>query len=250
MSGKLDAKTARMMIWEELRKVAKPDSRFSFNFAEFITDYEGSDKNAELFVQQDFYKQANVLFVTPDNNLEYLREQILLDKKILVMTNYSISRGFFIIKPGMVPEGKEELASTLDGVQRYWKHCTLDALKNEVEHIDLLVTGASAITPGGIRFGKGHGYFDLEWAMLYTAGLVDDSSLLIAVGHDCQIMDVDVEVREFDTAIDYIVTPTKVIATRHEYPRPKRGVIWSMLESDMIGRIPPLQELWWKIACK
>ena len=250
MSGKLDAKTARMMIWEELRKVAKPDSRFSFNFAEFITDYEGSDKNAELFVQQDFYKQADVLFVTPDNNLEYLREKILLDKKTLVMTNYSISRGFFIIKPGMVPEGKEELASTLDGVQRYWKHCTLDALKQEVGHIDLLVTGASAITPGGIRFGKGHGYFDLEWAMLYTAGLVDDSSLLIAVGYDCQIMDVDVEVREFDTAIDYIVTPTKVIATRHEYPRPKRGVIWSMLEADMIGRIPPLQELWWKIACK
>ncbi len=248
--SKLDAKTARVMIWEELRKVARPDSRFSLNFAEFITDYEGSDKCAELFVEQDFYKNANVIFVTPDNNLECLRERILLDKKTMVMTNYSISRGFFLIKPGMVPEGKEELASTLDGVQRFWKHCTLAALKEEVGHIDLLVTGASAITPGGIRFGKGHGYFDLEWAMLYTEKIVDENSLLIAVGHDCQIMDVDVEVREFDTAIDYIVTPTRVLATRHEYPRPVRGVIWSMLEDDMLGRIPPLQELWWKINCK
>ena len=43
MSEKMHAKEARIMIWEELRKVAKPDSRFSFNFAEFITDYEGSD---------------------------------------------------------------------------------------------------------------------------------------------------------------------------------------------------------------
>lgn len=247
---KMDAKTARVMIWEELRKVAKPDSRFSFDFAEFITDYEGSELGAQLFVQQDFYKNADVIFVTPDNNLEHLRELILLDKKTLVMTNYGISRGFFILKPGMVPEGKEELASTLDGAGRYWRHCSLQALKDEVGHIDVLVTGASAITPGGVRFGKGHGYFDLEWAMLYTMGIVDTSSLLIAAGHDCQVVDVEVEVREFDTAIDYIVTPTRVIATRHEYPRPVKGVLWSLLEDDMLGRILPLQELWWKVVCK
>lgn len=150
----------------------------------------------------------------------------------------------------MVPEGKEELASTLDGIQRFWKHCTLAQLKEKVTHIDMLVTGASAITPSGIRFGKGHGYFDLEWAMLYTMELVSEQSVIVAAGHDCQVVDVDVEVREYDTAIDYIVTPTQVIHTRNEFPRPTRGVIWSMLESDMIGRMPPLQELWWQIACK
>ena len=42
---KMDAKTARIMIWEELRKVARPDSRFSWNFAEFITDYEGTARS-------------------------------------------------------------------------------------------------------------------------------------------------------------------------------------------------------------
>lgn len=248
--NKLDAKTARVMIWEELRKVSYPDSRFSLNFSEFITDYQGSHDGARLFTQQDFYKNASVIFVTPDNNLEKLRELILLDGKTLVMTNYGISRGFFIIKPGMVPKGKEEIASLLDGVQRYWKHCTLAQLKAEVGHIDLLVTGASAITPGGVRFGKGHGYFDLEWAMLYTKKIVDTSSILIAAGHDCQIMDVDVQVRPYDTAIDYIVTPTRVLATRHEYPRPVGGVLWSLLEDDMLGRIPPLQELWWEVSCR
>ena len=40
----------------------------------------------------------------------------------------------------------------------------------------------AAITPSGIRFGKGHGYFDLEWAMLYTKGIVDLNVPVVAVG--------------------------------------------------------------------
>lgn len=247
---KMDATVARLQIWEELRKVARPDSRFSWDFSEFITDYEGSDKCANLLTEQEMYKKAKVIFVTPDNNLEKLREQIIRDKKIMVMTNYSISRGFFLVKPEYIPEGKEEIASLLDGIGRYWKHQTLEQLKESVGHIDMLVTGASAITPSGIRFGKGHGYFDLEWAMLYTYKIVNNDSVIIAVGHDCQVVDVLVEVSEFDTAIDYIVTTTKVIKTRNEFPRPTKGIIWDKLEPGMSERIPPIKEVWGKIHCK
>ncbi|MEL7610560.1 MAG: 5-formyltetrahydrofolate cyclo-ligase [Bacillota bacterium] len=246
----MDATTARIQIWEELRKVAKPDSRFSWEFSEFITDYEGSDLCAQLLTRQEFYKNASVVFITPDNNLEALREIAFRDKKTVVMTNYSISRGFFIIKPGAIPEGKEELASTLDGVSRFWKHQTLAQLKESVGHIDLMVTGASAITPSGIRFGKGHGYFDLEWAMTYMMDLVDLNTPVVAVGHDCQVVDIDVEVRPFDTAIDYIVTPTNVLKTRNEFPKPTGGILWSRLEPGMRERIVPIQELWCKVHCK
>lgn len=250
MISKEEANAVRVQIWENLRKVAKPDSRFSFDFAEFITDYEGSEDGARRLVQQPFYRKADVVFVTPDNNLEYLRQLILEDRKTLVMTNYSISRGFFLIEPGAVPEGKEELASTLDGVARFWKHQTLAQLRESVGHIDLLVTGGSAINLRGIRFGKGHGYFDLEWAMLYSNGLVDDRSVIAAACHDCQVVDVDTDVQPYDTAIDYIVTPTRVIESTHQYPRPKDGIYWSLLDGDMLGRIPPLQECWWAVNCK
>ncbi len=250
MSEKLDAKTARVMIWEQLRKFAKPDSRFSWNFSEFITDYEGSESCARLLVSQDIYKNSGIIFVTPDNNLEHLREQIIRDKKTLLMTNYGIRRGVFAVCPGDVPDGKEELASTLDGVQRFWKFKSLAQVESEFGHIDLLVTGASAITPSGIRFGKGHGYFDLEWAMFHTIGVVNAATPVVAVGHDCQVMDVDVEVRPFDTAIDYIVTTTQVIKTRNEFPKPSEGVLWSLLEKGMLEDILPLQELWARIACK
>ena len=247
---KMDAKTARVKIWEELLKVARPDSKFSWQFSEFIADYEGSDKGAALLASTDMYKNAKVIFITPDNNLEKLRETAFRDKKTVVMTNYGITRGFFLIRPESIPEGKEEVASLLDGVSRYWKHQTLEQLKESVGHIDMLVTGASAITPSGIRFGKGHGYFDLERAMLYTMGIVDGTSVIVGAGHDCQVADVDVTVEEYDTAIDYIVTPTRIIETRHEFPRPTKGIIWCRLAPGMREQIPPVQELWCKVHCK
>lgn len=189
MEKKLDAKEARVQIWEELLRVAKPDSKFSWQFSEFICDYEGSEKGTALLTATDMYKNARVIFITPDNNLETLREQAFRDKKTVVMTNYGITRGFFLIRPGQIPEGKEEIASLLDGVSRYWKHQTLAQLKEAVGHIDMMVTGASAITPSGIRFGKGHGYFDLEYAMLSTVGLCDETTAIVGAGHDVPVVD-------------------------------------------------------------
>ncbi len=49
---------------------------------------------------------------------------------------------------------------------------------------DLMVTGASAVSVNGVRFGKGHGYFDLEWGMFTDIGVADERSPVIAVVHD------------------------------------------------------------------
>ena len=74
--------------------------------------------------------------------------------------------------------------------------------------------------------------------------------MIVGAGHDCQVADVPVEVEEYDTAIDYIVTPTRIIETRHEFPRPKKGIIWSRLSPGMREQIPPVQELWCRTHCK
>lgn len=247
----MDATTARIMVWEKLRKVARADSRFAWDFAEFIADYEGSDKCAELLCNEENYKKAKVVFVTPDANLETFREQCIKDKKIMLMTSGGIKRGIFVIRPGDVPEGREEVASILDGASRFWHYVSLADIAREYGTVDMMVTGASAITPSGIRFGKGHGYFDLEWAMFYENGFVTVDTPVYAVGHDCQVVDgVDLEVEPYDTAMDYIVTTTQVIKTTGEHKKPTHGIIWSALRPDMLRDIPPLQEMWQKIACK
>lgn len=61
MEKKLDAKEARVQIWEELLRVAKPDSKFSWQFSEFICDYEGSEKGTALLTATDMYKNARVI---------------------------------------------------------------------------------------------------------------------------------------------------------------------------------------------
>ena len=55
MEKKLDAKEARVQIWEELLRVAKPDSKFSWQFSEFICDYEGSEKGTVQKRPRDFH---------------------------------------------------------------------------------------------------------------------------------------------------------------------------------------------------
>ena len=118
---KKKAKTARVKIWEELLKVARPDSKFSWQFSEFIADYEGSDKGAALLASTDMYKNAKVIFITPDNNLEKLRETAFRDKKTVVLTNYGITSGFSLIR--LSPSRREGGGCLpLDGVSRYWKH--------------------------------------------------------------------------------------------------------------------------------
>jgi 5-formyltetrahydrofolate cyclo-ligase len=95
-----------------------------------------------------------------------------------------------------------------------------------------------------------HGYFDLEWAFFFTIGVVNIDTPVFCVGHDCQVVDVDVTVEPYDTAIDYIVTPTRVIRTRNEFPKPQNRVYWSLLAPGMREKIPPLQELWMDQFCK
>ena len=38
-----DRKQVRQQVWDKLRGVAKPDSRFHFDFNEYIPDFAGSD---------------------------------------------------------------------------------------------------------------------------------------------------------------------------------------------------------------
>ena len=115
----MDKNKIRKAIWQKLIKVALPDSRFNFNFEEYIPDFLGSNYANELIYNQLEYKNANFIFVTPDNCLETLREQSIKDGKTLIISTYGIYRGFKKIYRDNVPVGQEKFASTLDGLEYY-----------------------------------------------------------------------------------------------------------------------------------
>jgi 5-formyltetrahydrofolate cyclo-ligase len=238
MSSRMEV---RRSIWEELRKVARPDSRFHLDFAEFIPDFEGSDAAVQRLVALDAYRQARSPFITPDNCLEGLRARAIRDGKTVIMTTYGIRRGFVELQPEDVPAGLEDYAVLLDLIEQFGHAISLEELRRRYR-IDLLVTGASAVTTSGLRFGKGHGFFDLEWAMLYQIGVVDVNTPIVAFVHDVQVVELDLEASPFDSICDFIVTPTRLLGIESPH-KPVGGVMWEKLEPGMLEKISSLAEL-------
>jgi 5-formyltetrahydrofolate cyclo-ligase len=231
----------RRSVWEALRRVARPDSRFHLDFSEFIPDFDGSDVALQLLADLDCYRHARTAFITPDNCLESLRARAIRDGKTVIMTTYGIRRGFVELRPEDVPSGLEDYVVLLDLIEQFGREISLEDLRRRYR-LDLLVTGASAVTTSGVRFGKGHGFFDLEWAMLYQIGVVDVDTPIVAFVHDVQVVDLELDASPFDSTCDFIVTPTRLIHVENPQ-KPVTGVMWEKLEPGMLEKISSLAEL-------
>ncbi|MET0702247.1 MAG: 5-formyltetrahydrofolate cyclo-ligase [Mycobacterium sp.] len=231
----------RERIWSELAKVARPDSRFHWDFSSFIADFDGSDTCARKVTELDVYQDGGLMFITPDNSTEAFRLQAMRDERPFLMTTYGLVRGFLYLEANVVPEADRRYAATLDGMDRYARPVTLAEIE-ELAPITLLVTGGSAVSANGVRFGKGHGYFDLEWAMLSEIGRVDDDSQIVDVVHDCQVVDEVLVGEEHDVPVDWIVTPTMATRVR-DSGRQLGRVRWEMLHDSPLRDVEPMREL-------
>ena len=78
--------------------------------------------------------------------------------------------------------------------------------------------------------------------MFSSIGVIDDNTPLLAVVHDCQVIDQKLPVSPYDSITDYIITPTRTIKVEGRKTKPK-GIHWNKLQKGMLEEIPPLQEL-------
>jgi len=232
----------RSRVWEKLLQVAVPDSRFHFDFSSFITDFQGSQAANDRLLALPEYRACNTVFITPDNCLEYFREETLKAGIKILMTTYGIRRGFWLLDPAEINPSLFKYASTLDGMEKVGRMVTLREIVHMKLQIGLMVTGTGAINSKGIRFGKGHGFFDLEWGMLYSLQVVGQETVTVAVVHDCQVIEEELRPEEFDTVCDLILTPTRCIEVGVT-KKPTCGILWDKLQSNMLDDIPPLREL-------
>lgn len=231
----------RQQVWQRLLQVARPDSRFHWDFNQFIPDFAGSERCADRIARTPEYEAANTLLVTPDNSLAALRTLSLQAGKDLVIPSYGLGRGFFWLPHEAVPPGQEAFAATLDGLEVYGQPYALTATR-PAQHPQLLVSGASVLNKQGVRVGLSPSYFDLEWLVLADFGLIQLETPVMTVVHTCQVVELSCEPLSSALVTDWIITPEALYATHSRYPRPDPAT-WTHLPAPMLQEVPFLQEL-------
>jgi 5-formyltetrahydrofolate cyclo-ligase len=236
-----NSRLTRQRIWDRLKAVARPDTRFDMQFAHFIPDFVGVEAATDRICALPAYQNCRLAFVTPDNSMTELRRRLIAARVPLVTATYNIQRGFLYIAPDAVPEGAERYAAWLDGIEHFARPVTLEDIAG-LGRFDLMATGASAVSVDGVRFGKGHGFFDLEWGMFTDLGLALDTTPVAAIVHDVQVVEDHLQMSATDIPVDVIATPGRLIHVARPERRP-RGIKWDLLSAQEIQNIPPLREL-------
>lgn len=221
--------------------MARPDSRFGYDLTSFIPDFAGSELLFGKLQELPCYQADGPVFVTPDNCLQDLKAGLIRSGRPLLQT-VAVALGFHYIRPGTVPVADARFAGTLDGALLLAEKLELDAVRR-LGPLDFVVTGACAVDPRtGVRFGKGHGYFDTEWALLSELGIVSPATPVIICVHDHQLVDTELVPSSYDTAGDWIITPTQVIHVTQRHRNPA-GVQWDLVDAQRLAEIEPLRQL-------
>ena len=193
-------KLLRQEIWKKLE--TSHIARFPLPVYGRIPNFVGSEKVAENARNLKEWREASVIFANPDYAQQKVREDALLDGKMLIMASPKLKHGFITVNSKNV-KGVEAFASTIRGAFKRGRLVNIEELPKP----DVIVEGSVAVDLQGHRLGKGGGYGDLETKTLKNKfGCI---SVMTTV-HDMQIVEA-VPFEENDEKISIIVTPTKII---------------------------------------
>lgn len=231
----------RVQMKDALLEVAIPDSRWHLDVLRFVPDFDGSPLAHTRVRAMPAYRAASVVFIAPDNSLRELVRAALDDGKRVVVPTYAMRRGMVLLDPDQVPAQDRAFASTLDGLERFGSTLSLDELR-ELGRIDLVVTGAIALTRSGVHIGSGDAFLDIEWGILSTLSLVTADTPIIAVAHPVQIVDAEIQPKSHDITVDQIVTAETTISTGRTHTRPL-GIGWPDIDPQRLTDIAYLYDL-------
>ncbi|XP_042357442.1 methenyltetrahydrofolate synthase domain-containing protein isoform X2 [Plectropomus leopardus] len=229
----------RQKVWDYIEE--KNLANFPRPVHNRIPNFKGAFAACAKVSELQVFTQTAEVKVDPDKPLEGARLEVLQARKTLLVPTPRLRTGLFNkITP---PQGasKEQLrtCSSSQGVKDFSVPVGLEAKVM----VDLVVVGSVAVSEKGLRIGKGEGYADMEYGMMASMGAVNESTVVVTVVHDCQVVDIPEELMEsHDLTVDYILTPTRVIKTNCGMPKPQ-GIIWTKLDTEKLEKIPILKKL-------
>lgn len=240
--GKLPGMDEKQQIREQVwsRIESDPQVRRPPGARGRIPAFAGAGQAAERLAALPEWQRARVIKLNPDSAQLAVRARAVEEGKCVYVAvpKLSAEHPFLMLdrRYSSVPALE---ASSIEGAARHGKPTRLE----DMQPLDLIVSGTVAVNPSGVRIGKGGGYADLEFALLVELGLVTDATIIATTVHDVQVLEVPLPETQHDFRVDVIATPTRVLRCSGGAPRPPRprGIVWEHLDAAKIAAIPVLQ---------
>jgi 5-formyltetrahydrofolate cyclo-ligase len=228
-----DKAAARRAVWDALTE--RKAARFPFPAHGRIPNFAGAKEAAERLLAHPIFRGVRVIKVNPDSPQRWVRK-LALERNITVITPTPRLKGAFRrLDPEQIPTEHYDEAATLKRGGKWGEDLALDALPR----VELVVMGSVAVTRDGRRLGKGHGYADLEYAILRELG--NPPVPVVTTVHPLQVLD-GFPTEAHDLPVSLIATPDDVIEVDHP-PASPEGIDWDLLPEEALNEMPVLGEL-------
>lgn len=224
---------ARQAVWDTLTE--RRAARFPFPVRGRIPNFAGAREAAERLGTLPALQRARRIKVNPDAPQRPVREWALRNGVTVFMPTPRLKAGFRRLDPARIPADRLAEAAGLKRSARWAEEVPL----SELPRMDFVITGSVAVTRRGRRCGKGHGYGDLEYAVLRELGHPP-----VPVGttvHPLQIVE-DFPPDPHDLPLGVVATPEELIEIPDPPPEPG-GIDWSLITGERLDEMPVLREL-------
>jgi 5-formyltetrahydrofolate cyclo-ligase len=204
-----------------------------------IPNFVGAERAAALLAETPEWKRARTLKCNPDSPQLPVRALALAQGKLVYMAVPRLAgpKPFLLLDPSRL-RGNLRKAASIGGASKAGRLVGVD----ELEPVDLVVSGCVAAGEDGARLGKGGGFSDLEIAIATEAGLIGPKTRIATTVHELQVRAAGViPTTDHDAALDLVVTPERVV--RCPRRRRRASLRWDELTEEKIAAIPLLGRL-------
>jgi len=225
---------ARRSVWDAMQQ--QKIARFPFPPHHRIPNFAGAREAADRLFTHPLLQQVERMKVNPDAPQRYVRIRALNAGIVVFMPTPRLRGGFWKLDPAAIPADALSRAASLGKAKQYARSVALA----DLPQMDVIVAGSVAVTRDGKRCGKGHGYSDMEYAILRELG--HEPVPVVTTVHPVQVVD-DFPGDAHDVPLSLIVTPDEVIEVASPPAEPP-GINWDLISRGDREAMPVLEELW------
>ncbi|WP_318568386.1 5-formyltetrahydrofolate cyclo-ligase [Salinigranum marinum] len=232
----MDKQELRARIWDQIEESG--EARFPYPPHGRIPNFNGAGRAAERLTANETWQDADVIKSNPDSPQLPVRRAALREGKTIYMAVPRLrdEKCFFRLDPDEIEDINH--ATTIGGSSEVGVQVGPD----EMEPIDLIVSGSVAVNDEGARVGKGEGYSDLEFVILRAFGLVDDETTTVTTVHEIQVVNEEIPTTPQDVPMDRLFTPERSIRADASGSKPTE-IEWGILSEERLDEIPALRRL-------